>query len=266
MGNRTNTSRWSAQERLLFIERVSYWRGWVRRSDLCERFSISLPQASADLSEYMRQNPGALSYDLRAKRYAATASFRCKLTTPGLADAAWAVDSFGESGSDQIAHIELPQRAVDPAVMKQLVRAVINRQALSIYYYSINSGAEGWRDIAPRALANDGFRWHARAWCFEEASFKDFVLGRINQTRPSEIREVSVPKDAEWETWVTLKFRPHRSLNEAQRRGIEKDFGMARSIGTMKVRKAMLLYTESYLGLLPAHGSRRIVTRLERVT
>lgn len=79
-------------------------------------------------------------------------------------------------------------------------------------------------------------------------AFKDFVLGRIDLTRKSDL--TSPPKrDHEWETFVTVRFQAHPALNAAQQRALAMDFGMRRGVGTLQVRKAMQLYAEVYLGI-----------------
>jgi len=54
--------------------------GFINREHLERKFGISQPQASADLREFLRFNPAAMSYDLSKKRYVATvrASKPCK--------------------------------------------------------------------------------------------------------------------------------------------------------------------------------------------
>src|ERR1700737_783185 len=35
-----------------------------------------------------------------------------------------------------------------------------------------------WREITPHAFGWDGFRWHVRAFCHMELTFKDFIISR----------------------------------------------------------------------------------------
>jgi hypothetical protein len=262
MGNKTNVSKWSAQERLAHIERIAYWRGWVRRGDLCDRFSISLPQASADIGEYMRVNPSGLRYNGNDKRYDATEAFKCRLTKPSLADATELLADAAAVEPLAVARVELLARAARADVVREVVRTIANSGTVEIYYYSVHSGTEGWRQIAPRALAHDGFRWHARSWCLADKAYKDFVLGRIDRVKRSDI-QTSLPKDKDWETWTTIRFRPHHLLNPAQRRAMELDFAMVRGVAVLRVRKAMKIYAEAYLGLI-AEESSGSGPRLER--
>ena len=44
--------RWSIERRMAFLDACLFWAGQVNRSDLIERFGISVPQASFDLARY----------------------------------------------------------------------------------------------------------------------------------------------------------------------------------------------------------------------
>ena len=88
MGNQTNAGLWVAQERLRAIERAAYWRGWVKRKDLAALFGVSLAQASSDLQKYQELNPGALQYNMNAKRYEGAREMVCVLVKePSLEEA-----------------------------------------------------------------------------------------------------------------------------------------------------------------------------------
>jgi hypothetical protein len=108
MGNITNPQSYSARERLSFLERLAYWRGWVRRSDLVERFGVSVPQASADIAAYNKSNPRALRYDSSAKRYEGAPNMQCVLGAPDLGDGLTLFHGFTDRVT--VAHIDLPTR------------------------------------------------------------------------------------------------------------------------------------------------------------
>lgn len=61
--------RWAQVQRLRFVGHLVETVGRVNRSDLMEKFSISMPQASTDLNAFLRLNPGILTYDTTAKCY-----------------------------------------------------------------------------------------------------------------------------------------------------------------------------------------------------
>jgi hypothetical protein len=253
MGNKTNTENWNVRERLMHIERLAYWRGWVRRADLCGRFKISIPQASADLAAYMRLNPSAISYDGSSKRYIAAGDMACRLKTPAFEDALNFISTSVHisQGIDQVVRIDLPSRHIPIDAARDVIQAIAGTRSLEIYYFSIHSATERWRKVSPHALAHDGYRWHTRAWCHEDKDYKDFVLGQISKTRS--LTDVGSPskKDEDWSTWVNIHFRPHHQLTLVQRKAIEHDYAMKNGRATLRVRKAMLSYTLNYLRLVP---------------
>jgi len=251
MGNHTNPAKWDARQRLEFIELAAYWRGWVRRSDLQEFFGISLPQASADFQAYLTLNPGSLDYDLRAKRYLASPRMKARLVQPDLAGAIGIFlgpERKSQTGtSDRVATIDLPYRRVPPEVAQRLFRAVCENQSVEIRYFSLKSAAAGWRWISPHAFGFDGHRWHVRAWCHVDCEFKDFVLGRIDLVRGVGPAPEQPSRDKEWNTWVTVRLKPHSGLTPIQRRSLEADYAMKGGVALVRVRKAMLIYTLAQL-------------------
>lgn len=63
--------RWFERHRMEWIAETLRVFGFINREHLERKFGISTPQASADLSSFMRANPAAMTYDLSAKRYVA---------------------------------------------------------------------------------------------------------------------------------------------------------------------------------------------------
>ena len=74
--------RWSVEQRLEFIEFRLFWDGQLNRSDLTQKFEISVPQASMDLARYQTIAPNNIRYDGRLKTYVAAESFKPVVSTP----------------------------------------------------------------------------------------------------------------------------------------------------------------------------------------
>lgn len=248
MGNITNSKNPAARERLVHIERLAYWRSWVRRADLCNRFKISVPQASADLTAYQQINPNALVYDRGGRCYRATPTLRCKLNDPLFADALNLLGTISPN-PEQIARIDLPHRGFPTRIARDITRGILSGSSVRIHYYSIHSATARWRWITPHALAHDGYRWHVRAWEIEGREYKDFVLGRISETEPPIDKGCPPYPDIDWRTWTTIQFRASPNLSAVQRKAIEHDYSMKKGVATLRVRKAMLNYSLAYLGL-----------------
>ncbi|MGK0188628.1 MAG: hypothetical protein ACI9R3_004439 [Verrucomicrobiales bacterium] len=270
MGNETNIEQWAAQERLRAIERAAFWRGWVRRKELVSLFGISMAQASADFQKYQELNPGALSYNLNAKRYEGVAGMRCVRHVPRLEEAIGCyveggagvlqslplvgagVEDVGSGGVSSLGMVSLPVRMASAVVCRLVFQAVIGGCRLRVRYWSLNSGKAGWREVAPHAFGHDGYRWHVRAWCFNNGEYRDFVLSRIEDCdsllRIAEGEEP--PIDEKWNRWEQLELRPDSRLSVVRQAAIRRDYGVSkRGVLKIKIRTAMKPYLLSHLFL-----------------
>jgi hypothetical protein len=68
----------AVQVRLRFIDLILQHYGSIRRAVLMDYFGISSPQASADFGEYQKVADGNMKYDMKAKMYVRTESFKRK--------------------------------------------------------------------------------------------------------------------------------------------------------------------------------------------
>lgn len=62
-------SKWFINFRQGHIQQLWDRGASLARKDLCEAFSISHQQASADIKLYLEKHPGSWRYDASAKRY-----------------------------------------------------------------------------------------------------------------------------------------------------------------------------------------------------
>ena len=154
MGNKTNDRNWAAMERLRFIETCAWWKGVVQRQDLAGLFGVSMAQASSDLQRYLELNPGAFVYNLRQKRYEATAEMKCVLTRPRLDEAVtrflggdargvWEGWTDGNEEGGCVAVLKMPARNAGQVVERRIFLAVLNGLRVRVRYASVNSGNVG---------------------------------------------------------------------------------------------------------------------------
>jgi hypothetical protein len=251
--------RWSIERRLAFIEERLFWLGNVNRVDLIRRFGVSPSQASKDIARYLEFVPPGLVYDKSAKRYVAGENFRPVIAKPNasrflgelrLADLGIVLGEetlFG--GAIPFDATPVPERTIDPYVLRAVLAAIRDRHALTVTYQSMSREEPARRKIAPHAIAHDGFRWHARAYDEESGSFRDFVLGRISRPKPDRASSRRPEDDREWATFIELVIAPHPKLTPAQSRAIAIDYGILRKSSRIKVRRALLFYALKRLGL-----------------
>jgi hypothetical protein len=251
--------RWSVERRLAFIEERLFWLGEVNRTDLVSRFGVSMSQASVDIARYLALNPPGLVYDKSAKRYVAGERFKPVLAKPNasrflgelrLVDVGiLAVEETMLGTAIPFDATPLPERPVDPFVLRAILWAIRTRHALEVAYQSMSRPEPGRRTIEPHALAYDGFRWHTRAFDHQTREFRDFVLGRLTKPKPAGEAGSNPTDDADWQSFVDLVIAPHPKLTPAQTRAIANDYGIQDGSTTIRVRRALLFYALKRLGL-----------------
>lgn len=251
--------RWGVERRLAFVESRLFWHGEINRSALVDRFGVSMSQASADIARYLALNPAGVDYDRSGKRYVASAGFAPVLSDPDarsilgelrLVDAGlMAPDETTLGAIPPFAATPIPERAIDPLVLRVVLRAIRDGLAMEAFYQSMSRPERARRAIEPHALAFDGFRWHTRARDVESGEFRDFVLGRLSKPKLGAKASGSGADDSNWQQTVELEIAPHPALSEAQRRAIALDYGIARGSIRIPVRRAMLFYALKRLGL-----------------
>ncbi len=248
----TDLSAWSERQRLLFIERLLYWKGCINRRDLRDHFGISPPQATNDLVKYTTLNPGACAYNVRSKRYEVTADMAPLLIEPdfGTDMAALGAAAYPDGVEDFVCRPDYPQRTFGTALLRQLCLAAHCGYCIDMCYWSVNSGSSSWRTISPLAFGCDGLRWHVRAFCHKRKDFRDFNIGRIEALRDPRVRPESVGVDTAWHAWLRLDIRPNPRLNAATQKAMAMDYAMKDGVLHIYVREAMALYTQRRLGFV----------------
>jgi hypothetical protein len=251
--------RWGVERRLEFIEFRLFWEGHVNRGDLMDAFGVSVNQASTDLNRYIGMAPDNMFYDKSARTYIRGSKFdplflkpdasrylsQLRSVADGILDRADAW--IGQFPSYDAA--PTPVRGVSAKTLRSVVAAIRRSEAIEVKYQSLSRPEPRWRWIAPHAIGFDGFRWHTRAFCLTDQSFKDFLLSRIIETRGTKPNEVGADGDADWNEQVTLEIGPHPELSETQQKVIALDYGMRGGRAKIPVRKALLYYALKRLGL-----------------
>lgn len=270
MANKTNEENWAARERLRVLEMLLWWRGWVGRADLLERFGISAAQASSDFQKYLEINGKEISYQTSRKRYETSENFTCRLHDPSLEEAV-AVFFHGstpaghpagsiEPASENISILTLPKRVAPVSLCRRVFVALLAGHRLRVLYHSLSSDTPTWRHLRPAALAWDGRRWHVRAWCETRQEWRDFVLGRISKAEWPEPADDVLPPDEDWQTWETVRLRINPELEADSKTALQLDYGLEGDVMEVRVRRAMkgYLLAEMFIsgeghGTLPNH-------------
>lgn len=250
--------RWGTERRLEFIESRLFWEGVVNRGHISEAFGISPQQASADFARYMELAPGNTAYDRSRKGYVAAEGFRPVLSQPDAGRYLAQLRLVGD-GAVPAEDLDLPLppfdvvpgplRRIDAGVLRAMLTAIRGQLAIETLYQSMSKPEPSWRWIAPHALAHDGFRWHVRAFCEKDRTFKDFVLARTREVRATRAASVDPSADLDWSERVRVIMGPHPGLSEGQRKAIESDYAMTGGVSVVDVRRCFLWYFLKRFGL-----------------
>lgn len=253
------SGRWSQDRRLEFIDFRLRWDGKLNRGDLTDFFGISVPQASLDIAKYTELAPENLTYDRSSRVYIAGPGFQPLYTSSDaerylnelLSQAAGLDDDQSSflAWAPPVATVPSPGRTFRIDVLVALLRAIREGTAMRVLYQSMTRQHPTYRVLAPHALAHDGFRWHARAYCHTRKQFRDFVIARMLEVNGFEPAASSADEDHEWRTMVPLVLVAHPKLSESHRRAIELDFGMKNGQVEFQCRQAFLFYALRHLRL-----------------
>jgi len=249
MRDASNVS-WGVAQRFEFIEWRAYWDGRLNRGDLEREFNISTPQASVDLRNYQEAAPGNIEYNSSEKAYVATGSFSPQFLNLSAArylrqlhSLKLGVADIEETWFEALQPLDvLPNidRGVEPYTLRAILKAMRMRGSIKINYRSLTSARN--RVICPHSLAQDGYRWHVRAWCTERQEYRDFVLGRILSVFPPEPCTSEPPEDIEWESFTKLVLVPHPGLTDDQKEAIARDYKIDNGELAVSMRVALTFY------------------------
>lgn len=259
--------RWGVERRLEFIEFRLFWEGHVNRGDLTDVFGVSANQASTDLNRYLGMAPDNMVYDKSARAYIRGSDFAPIFLKPDagryLSQLRSLADGILDRADAWIGRLPefdstpTPARGVDARTLRAVVAAIRRTEVVEIKYQSLSLPDPRWRWIAPHAVGFDGFRWHARAFCEIDRTYKDFVLSRIIEVRGCKPSPHDAAGDADWHEHLTLEIGPHPELSETQQKVIALDYGMKANKVAIRVRRAFLYYTLKRLGLDTDPAARR---------
>lgn len=247
MKSRQDALSQTQRERLAFLELRAFFTGELSRGDIETRFGIKPAAASRDLSIYREIAPRNLDYDSVSRRYRPTAAFVPIFEFRFERVLAWLSQGFGDGldlGLKSATPCEGPGQLVRPdmSILGVITRSMCARNPIKISYMSMSSG-QTRREIVPVALADNGLRWHVRAFDRERQRFGDFVLTRIIKVQESdedaEEREL-LGADEQWARIVDMELVPHPGVKWPK--AVEADYAMSDGVLRIKARAALAGY------------------------
>lgn len=238
----------SVRERLVFIDFRCTFLGELRRADLMSRFGIGSAAATRDIAHYRGTLGGRIELDPVTKAYRLSPGF-VPLVSHDVERALTALSrGFGESQTASIESLigcEVPPKLCSPSlnILAHISRAVHQKRAVRITYSSFSSGKQT-REIVPFALADNGHRWHVRAYDRRGQRFVDFVLTRIHEVQDmldSNVASHELPQnDIDWGHVLELQLIAHPK--ESHPEIVAMDYKMEDGVLRVRVRAALASY------------------------
>jgi hypothetical protein len=236
------------RDRLAFIELRMRFLGEVRRQDLIARFGIQAAAASRDLASYKDLVPGNIDYDGKNKVYVRAAWFRPLFDFSPARVLTWLTQGYGDNEPVRHRPLIATEAATEISnpnleTLSVVTRAIFRKTAVQITYRALTSGLTT-REIAPFALADNGSRWHVRAFDRRTREFRDFVLARITDAGfvDGSVADAERPdQDIQWNRIVELELVPHPA-NMRNPDTIEAEYGMTDGKLVTRVRAALVGY------------------------
>lgn len=238
------------RERLAFLETKAFFCGELMRADIENRFGIAPAASSRDLHAYRQLNPDQLTYDPTQRRYVPSEGFQPLFPFSAERILSWLSRGFGDGlGATQRKPLACEgfSQLINPDfdLLALITRAIYQGAALRVTYLSLSSGPSE-RVIVPGALADNGSRWHVRAYDRSRARFADFVLTRISRAvlleEAPDASELLLA-DEQWSTEVELDLVPHPDLRYPA--AVEADYSMRGGFLTVSMRAALAGYALS---------------------
>lgn len=238
----------SQRDRLAFLELRLRFVGEFRRQDLVERFGIQAAAATRDIGQYKELGPRNLDYDTKRKVYVRADWFRPVFDFAASRVLTWLSQGFGDGEPMRVRQLVACEGSelsvnLDLEILSVLTRAIHKKAAVEISYRALSSGLTT-REIVPFALADNGQRWHVRAFDRRRGDFRDFVLTRIADARSvaGVVQEHETSdQDIQWNRIAEIELVPHPA-NVQHPDTIEAEYGMEDGALRMRVRAAMAGY------------------------
>ncbi|MBB3230782.1 WYL domain-containing protein [Halomonas stenophila] len=256
---------WDTLARYRLIEILAFWEGRVVAAQIGEAFGIGRQQAQKVLRCYREQAPDNLTYDESRRGFLPSATFRPRFTRGRVEeylhllsahvdlDSPFAGLGLGAADTESL---PLPSRAVEPLVVREVVKAARAGRRLEVVYASFRNPAGEARILVPHTLVFAAGRWHVRAYCEKHREYRDFVLSRfrgVPEDTGEMLGEHGKNGDEAWQTRVEVRLIPDRRLPPEEREMLAVDYGMHDGELTLHCRGPLVLYALHELGVNPHH-------------
>jgi len=148
------------QKRFAFLELLLIWEGRVQIKHIAQQFELSEKLAKHVLQKYKNLYPDNLTYSGETNSYLGTDNMVAQFSNGSLQ----AYIQF-MGNTDTVASLEVPNRNLQPSIVRPILQAIRENRRLEIAYASVSTPEFTKRVIQPHHLVFDGLRWHVRGFC-----------------------------------------------------------------------------------------------------
>lgn len=245
------------QKRFAFLELLLIWEGRIHPKHLAQQFELGEKLAKVVIQKYKNLYPDNIQYHGASGSYQPSANMIAQFTNGSLQDYMQFM-----ANSETVSSLELPNRNLQPALIRPVLQAIRENLRLEIAYASVSNPDFSSRIIQPHHLVFDGMRWHVRGYCEKNHDYRDFVLSRFQPDSPARLLDGADHFDIEDQVWnnlLTVEFMPDPRLDENRARIIALDYDMQHTNKgyrkTQHVRQALLMYWVQRMGLSQYHNN-----------
>ncbi len=245
------------QKRFAFLELLLIWEGRIQPKHLAQQFELGEKLAKHVIQKYKNLYPDNIQYHGASESYQPTPNMLAQFTNGTLQDYMQFMAS-----TETVSNLELPNRNLQPALVRPVLQAIREQLRLEIAYASVSNPDFTVRTIQPHHLVFDGMRWHVRGFCEKNQDYRDFVLSRFQPDTPAELLDGADHFDIQDEVWnnvLNVVFMPDPRLDENRARIIALDYDMQLTSNgyrkTQPVRQALLMYWVQRMGLSQYHNN-----------
>lgn len=231
------------------LKTLLLWEGRLSNARLRELLDMKVARASQLIREFREEHPSWVEWDTVARSFHATpAAYRYKTDTA--ASLAHYLSLVGiphvtsMASSGQTLWSAFPDLAVpSPRTFAQMSQAIRSSRRVLMTYRSMGTPKPHSREISPHSLVRAGRRWHVRAFCTTKQEFRDYALGRIEDSKVlSEARERTVADDEAWNTMLSVRLIAHPALSSEQQDVVRLEYFANTSARVESCRAALVSY------------------------
>lgn len=216
--------------RMQQLQTLLAWEGRLNNARIRQLFGLSTPRASVWIRALREAHPDWVRWDARNRSYIATPSSYAQAGAEtsldryiGIVGLSNTIEPLTGSPTLQAAFPALATPRAE--IFGPINRAIQAQASIEILYSSLQHPEPHRRVIHPHRLVRTDQRWHVRAYCEKNDSFRDFNLGRIREVRATNNQHfVSGSNDTAWHTLITVRFVAHPDLAPAQARVVREEY------------------------------------------